>query len=119
MSRFRVHNLPKLGEPINYDDVSPYLWNLHARLHNAIHAETRVYTCRSWRLAEQVTASYELHWNDLVVPGETLLGSFGWAVSSDLIARIEAEFAKGEAVRLFVFNSDADLCFEEVLEPID
>jgi hypothetical protein len=47
-----------------------------------------------------------------------MLGSFGWSVGDELVKRIEAEFAKGDSVRLFIFNSDADLCFEEVLVPL-
>jgi hypothetical protein len=83
-----------------------------------MHAQTRVYTCRSGRATAGATAPYELHWNDKDVPGERLLGSFGWVVEKELVERIEAEFARGEAVRLFIFNSDADLCFEEVLVPL-
>lgn len=121
MVRFLVHDLWKKGNCANCDQIdnlSDYLWRLHARLHNAVHAETRIYTCRSWRMSGGVTAPHELHWNDEIVPGETFLGSFGWTVGSELVERIEAEFAQGESVRLFIFNSDADLCFEEVLEPV-
>ena len=116
---FRVHDLRNEGNSANYDNVNRYLWSLHDRLHNAVHAETRVYTCRSWRESGSGTAPYELHWNDEIVPCEMLLGSFGWSVGHELVERIEVEFAQGESVRLFIFNSDADLCFEEVLEPVD
>ena len=125
MVRFRVHDLrQKVCQKGNctdrnhVDDVNSYLMALHARLHNAVHAETRIYTCRSWHILGGTTAPYELHWNDEVVPDETFLGSFGWSVGYELVEKIEAEFAKGEPVRLFIFNSDADLCFEEVLEPV-
>lgn len=118
MARFRVHNLRQVGNPTDLDDLERYLWTLHDRFRNAIHAETRVYTCRSWRSTGGGTTRYELHWNDEVVPGETFLGSFGWGIGRQLVEQIEAEFARGESVRLFIFNSDADLCFEEVLEPV-
>jgi hypothetical protein len=118
MVRFRVHNLRHKGNPVDRDNLNNYLWRLHDRLHNAIHAETRVYTCRSWRATGGATEPYELHWNDETVPGEICLGSFGLAVGGKLVEQMEAEFANKEAVRLFIFNSDADLCFEEVLEPL-
>ena len=114
---FRVHDLRKKEKYAEFEDLSRYLWMLHNRFHNAMHAQTRVYTCRSWRTSAGATASYELHWNADDVPGEELLGSFGWSVGRELVDRIELEFARGESVRLFIFNSDADLCFEEVLEP--
>jgi hypothetical protein len=81
-----------------------------------MNAEARAYTCRSWRAGAAVP--YELHWNAGNVPGETFLGEWGWSIERDLITRVEREFDRGEAVRLFIFNSDADLCFEEVLEPV-
>lgn len=52
------------------------------------------------------------------MPGETLLGSFGWTFEKELVEQIEAEFANGDSVRLFIFNSDADLCFDGVLVPL-
>jgi hypothetical protein len=120
MGRFRVHDLRKPGNCYaDFDNIERYLQMLHARFHNAVHAQTRAYTCRSWRAASNATLPYELHWNDEDVPGETFLGSFGWSVGRNLVEQIETEFSKGEAVRLFIFNSDADLCFEEVLEPAD
>lgn len=115
---FRVYDLRKATYGADRNNLSAYLWQLHHRFHNGIHAETRVYTCRSWRDSAGSTRPYELHWNDQIVPGEVFLGSFGWAVGQELIGQIEAEFARGEAVRLFIFNSDADLCFEEILAPI-
>ena len=114
---FRVHDLRKEGQYAEYDELNRYLRMLHLRFHNAMFAETRVYTCRSWRMPGGVTAPYELHWNADAVPGEVLLGKFGWSVGRELVDRIEGEFAKGESVRLFIFNSDADLQCEEVLEP--
>lgn len=118
MSRFWVYDLRKPENCTDSDSVSSYLSRLHDRFHNAIHAETRVYTCRAWRASGGATTPHDLHWNDQGVPGETLLGSSGWMVGQDLVEQIEREFAQGEAVRLFVFNSDADLCFEEVLKPV-
>jgi len=114
--RFRVHDLRRPGDPAERDDVGLYLFRALDRIHNAMHAETRVYTCRSWHAG--VTARYALHWNAEGVPGETFLASAGWSVGRDLVTRVEHEFERGEAVRLFIFNSDSDLCFEEVLEPV-
>ncbi|HEY9879781.1 MAG TPA: hypothetical protein V6D29_15085 [Leptolyngbyaceae cyanobacterium] len=118
MSHFWVHDLRKKGNRKDCNSVNDYLSRLHDRFNNAIHAETRVYTCHSWRSSGGKTAPHPLHWNDEEVPGETFLGSFGWVVGRELTEQIETEFAQGESVRLFIFNSDADLCFEEVLEPI-
>jgi len=115
-SRFRVHDLRRPDDPIERDDLGLYLFRAIDRVHNPRHAETRVYTCRSWRAG--MTAPYALHWNAESVPGETFLGSCGASADRDLVRRVEHEFARGEAVRLFIFNSDADLCFEEVLEPV-
>ena len=115
---FLVHDLRRGESDSERDNANAYLRGLLARLHNAQHAQTRVFTCRSWRTTGGATVSYELYWNDESVPGEMLLGSCGWSVGTDLVERIEAEFAKGDAVRLFTFNSDADLIIEEVLEPL-
>jgi hypothetical protein len=93
------------------DDVASYLRSVHLRFANSIHAQTRVYTARA------VAKAYELHWNSYEVPGETLLGTFGWSVPPELISSVESLLAKGETVRLFIFNSDADLCFQEGLQP--
>lgn len=119
--RFFVHNLRDHTRGSDRDDLSDYLSMVIARLHRADHAEVRVYTCRSWRASGGATAPQELHWNHVgagVVPGETRLGSYGCTGWKDLVEPIEAEFAKGDSVRLFIFNSDADLCFEEVLVPL-
>lgn len=116
--RFRVHDLRSRESGAAVDDVLGYLRTVYRSLHSFEHAETRVYTCRSWRATAGATAPYELQWNDKAVPGETFLGSFGWVPGKDLAQRIEAELAQGESVRLFVFNSDADLAFEEVLVPL-
>ena len=116
--RFLVHDLRRGESDANRDDVDQYLGGLHGRLHNRQHAETRVFTCRSWRSSSGATAPYELSWGDKSVPGEILLGSFSWGRGRELIERIEAEFSQGESVRLFTFNSDADLIIEEVLVPL-
>jgi hypothetical protein len=116
---FRVYDIKARQFGAERDDVEAYLRTVHSRFRNSEHAQTRVYSCRSWRATGGRTAPFELHWNGHDVPGETLLGSVGWTLESGLVQRIEAELAGGEAVRLFVFNSDADLCFEEVLVPID
>jgi len=116
--RFVMHDLRRGESDTDRDDVRIYFSELLLRLHNTQHAETRVYTCGSWRSTSGATASYELHWNEESVPGETLLGSCGWSVGRELVERIEAESSKGESVRLFTFNSDADLIIEEVLVPL-
>ena len=91
------------------EDVASYLRSVNLRFRNAIHAQTRVFTARTG------TQLHELHWNDEGVPGEALLGSFGWSVAPELIATVEECLGRGESVRLFIFNSDADLCFQELL----
>jgi hypothetical protein len=116
--RFVVHDLRRGFSDADRDDVRLYFSEVFLRLHNTQHAQTRVYTCRSWRSAGGATASYELHWNDESVPGETLLGSCASSPGRQLAERIEAEFSEGESVRLFTFNSDADLIIEEVLTPL-
>ena len=116
---FRVHDLRRGSVGAQLADAGSYLRSLHRRVHNVMHAETRVYTCRSWREIAGATVPCELQWNDEDLPGETFLGSCSLVTAgADLVERIEAEFAKGDAVRLFIFNSDADLCFEEVLAPV-
>lgn len=96
---------------VQADDLAGYLRSVHLRFANAIHAETRIYTCRAWRTGG--AAPFELHWNDDEVPGEQLLGSYGYGPAP--ITAVEAELRAGGAVRLFIYNSDADLCFQEVL----
>jgi hypothetical protein len=93
------------------EDVGAYLQSVHRRFANAEHAQTRVFTARTG------VAPFELAWNAENVPGETLLGEFGWSVPPELIRVVSAALARGEPVRLFIFNSDADLCFQEVLFP--
>lgn len=117
--RFCVHNLRSHASIATFDSVSRYLQKLHRRFRHAIHAETRVYTCRTGRVNDGMIAAYGLHWNQEELPGEELLGSFDWFVDEELVRRIEAEFASGKSVRLFVFDSDSDLSYEEVLEPVD
>ena len=107
-----VHDIVGGGPGTLVDDLAGYLRSVHLRLHNTTHAETRVYTCRSW--ANRTTAPYELHWNDHDVPGETLLGTIGY-VAPSMFQAVSAELLRGGAVRLFIFNSDADLCFQEVV----
>lgn len=116
--RFLVHDLRRGESDADRDDVLDYLRGVVWRLHNAEHATTRVFTCRSWRSTGGATAPYEHYWNEESVPGEMLLGSCGMSVGRELVERIEAEFSKGESVRLFTFNSDADLIIEEVLVPL-
>ena len=106
----RVHDLIDGGVKLA-DDLAGYLRSVHLRLSNSVHAETRVYTCRAWRT--RTAAPFELHWNDDEVPGEQLLGSYGFGPAP--LAEVIAELGRGGAVRLFIFNSDADLCFQEVL----
>lgn len=117
--RFIVHDLRRHVGDTTHDNLQLYLFHVHDRLHNSIHAETRVYTCRSWRATSGATQPFALHWNGDIVPDEIMLGTCGWnPEEKDLVEVIEAEFARGDAVRLFIFNSDADLCFEEVLVPV-
>lgn len=116
MGRVQVFDLHAMA-PRPVDEVAFYLQTVLHRFSNGIHAEARVYTCRSWR-APAATKPYELHWNDDEVPGESFLGSFGSAPSRDLLAKVRAELDRGEAIWLFLFNSDADLCFQEVLAPV-
>ena len=115
---FVVHDLRRGRSDADRDDLNSYFSEVLLRLHNTRHAETRVYTCHSWRSTGGATAPYELQWNENSVPGEMLLGSCGWSAGRELVERIEAEFSKGESVRLFTFNSDADLIIEEVLVPL-
>ena len=116
---FRAFDLRRKGDMAIFDSVSGYLCHLHSRIHNPIHAETRVYTCRQFKHTSiDKIIPYELHWNDDDVLGERFLGNFGWSVGNELVDKIEAEFAKGEALRLFIFNSDSDLWGEKILVPI-
>jgi hypothetical protein len=114
---FQVHVLGEATAGPPRSDLDRYLASLHQRFANSMHASTRVYTCRSWRRDRRAPAPYELHWNADDVPGEELLGEIGWTVPGPLVERIEIELASGEAVRLFLFNSDSDLCFQEMLLP--
>jgi hypothetical protein len=114
---FRVHTLGEATAGPARSGLAPYLESLRQRFSNPMHASTRVYTCRSWRQDRRAPAPYELQWNAEVVPGEELLGEIGWTVPRGLVDRIALELANGEAVRLFLFNSDADLCFQELLVP--
>lgn len=116
---FRVYDLRRLGGSVVRSDLSRYLSELHDRLRNAIHAETRAYTCHAWQTTGGVVPPHDLHWNDEGVAGETELGRFGWSVGSDLVLRIASELDRGIAVRVFTFDSDADLRFEEILVPGD
>ena len=109
MSSFRIHSLSDGTISAPREDLASYLRSTHLRFRNSIHAQTRVFTARTG------SQPYELHWNDAGVPGETLLGSIGWSVPPELIVAVEAHLARGEDVRLFIFNSDADLCFQELL----
>ena len=105
--RVTIRDITGRSAPLTAD-LAGYLRSTHLRLHNSMHAETRVYTCRG------VAEPFELHWNDHVVPGERLLATIGYT-SREALAAVEAELAAGHAVRLFIFNSDADLCFQEQL----
>ena len=107
--RVRIRDIVRGDEP-KTEELARYLQGVHLRFRNGIHAQTRVYTCR-------VPAEpFELHWNDHEVPGERHLASFGFATET-AVAAAEAELRAGRAVRLFIFNSDADLCFQEQLSP--
>lgn len=97
--------------------LASYLASLHLRFRNGVHATTRVYTCRAWRGAHGALSPLGMEWNEPDVPGETHLGDVGWAADAALVARIDDELARGGAVRLFLFNGDSDLCFEELLVP--
>jgi hypothetical protein len=115
---FCVHDLVKKTTGPVQNDLDTYLSGVTmSRFRNFESAETRVYTCRSWRTTAGKTTPYELHWNAEEVPGELNLGTIGWSADRALIARVKKELTGGEAVRLFLFNSDSDLCFQEVLAP--
>jgi hypothetical protein len=116
-ARFLVHDLLTGVSGYVRDGVALYLGTLHWRLYKRP-AETRIYTCHSWRTSAGATRPRELRWNDEDVEGETQLGSFSWIVEKDLVAQVEAELARGEAVRIFTFDADSDLCIEEVLVPL-
>jgi len=98
--------LTRTTSAVERDDVGLYLSRVDSRLHNARHAQVRVYTCRAWRANSRRTTAYELHWNSEDVAGETFLGDVDWSDEGRLARRVEAELAAGEAVRVFVFNSD-------------
>lgn len=98
------------------DDLERYLQTMHLRFAHGVHAETRVYTCRAC-LAGDLPPPYELHWNAEAVPGEELIDEFGTGPHRGALDRVARALASGVPVRLFIFNSDADLCFQEVLEP--
>ena len=92
-------------------ELAQYLGQVQLRFSNPIHAATRAYTCRN------APEPFELHWNRDDVPGETLLGQFSGPPGAELMEKIVKALEEEGAVRLFIFNSDADLCFEEFLEP--
>src|SRR5437867_10839795 len=102
----RIRDIVRGGEPRIEHDLAGYLRSVHLRFRNSIHAQTRVYTCRG------AAQPCELHWNDHDVPGERQLASIGYA-SDEALAAVTAELSAGRAVRLFIFNSDADRCFQE------
>ena len=108
--RVSIRDIVRGGEP-KAAQLASYLPSVHLRFRNSIHAETRVYTCHG------AAEPFELHWNDHDVPGERLLGRIGHAADGTLAAA-EAELRAGRSVRLFIFNSDADLCFQELLSPV-
>lgn len=114
---FRIHKLSDAPAEPARRDLDGYLASLHMRFRNGVHATTRVYTCRAWRTVLGAPSPLGMSWNDSHVPGETHLGDVGWVADQALVARIGEELTQGRAVRLFIFNSDSDLCFEEVLLP--
>ena len=105
----RVTSIDRGGEP-KVVELERYLGSTSFRPSNTMHAETRVFTCRGSR------KEHELHWNDAGVPGEVLLGRYGLSVERAIIDRVIAELVKGHAVRLFVFNSDGDVCWQDLIE---
>ncbi|MDJ0705382.1 MAG: hypothetical protein QNJ46_19030 [Leptolyngbyaceae cyanobacterium MO_188.B28] len=118
---FRVFHLRLKREIAIFESVRRYLHQLYSHMYNPIHAEARVYTCHELKNTTiDKIVPYELHWNDDDLLGEQFLGDFGsWFVNNEIVDRIEAEFSKGEAVRLFIFDSDSDLRREEILIPIN
>ena len=116
MALFRVFDARRRAwKPGLPASVAGYLGSLHGRFANGVHACTRVYECPEWRTDGERTAALELHWND--EPGVRKLGEFGWGVGDRLVAAVEAALWRGDAVRLVVFNSDSEVCFEELLAP--
>ena len=112
---FRVFDLRDRVWAREGDDVAAYVRGLHGRFANAIHACTRVYACPEWRRRGERTPALGLHWND--ERPALLLGSIGWVAAPALLEAVEAALRHGEAIRVLVFNSDSDLCFEELLAP--
>ena len=114
---FLAHAVRYSGPDSSHGNPREYLMGRHLRTHSAEHAATRIFTCHSWRASGDFPSHCEIPWQGDAVPGETELGSFGWLVEETLIGRIEAEFAKGEAVRVFTYDSEMELWSEDVLYP--
>lgn len=108
----RVTSIDRGGPP-RVVELDRLLAGSTLRASNWIHAETRVYTCHGSR------EPYELHWNDTQIPGEQPLGDYGASCPPGVVERAAAELQAGRAVRLYVFNSDADLCWQDLVEPAD
>jgi hypothetical protein len=106
----RVTSIDRGGDP-GVVDLERWLAGSTLRVSNWIHAETRVFTCRGSR------EPYELDWSARQIPGEELLGGYGPVCPAAVVERVTAELMTGRAVRLYVFNSDADLCWQDLLEP--
>jgi len=115
--KIRIRDITQRGPDRIEHDLERYLQTIHLRFRNGMHVQTRIYTCHACSDG-LLPPPYELHWNAEDVPGETLIDEFGTGAPLVVLARVSGELASGRAVRLFIFNSDADLCFQEVLESV-
>src|SRR5579872_7384508 len=93
--RFRVEDIHAGGYSAERESVSLYLQGLHGRLHNAIHAETRVYTCRSWCKTGVVPAPYLLHWNAEELDIRKLIGQLLDLPALEVKDAVDAEVEVG------------------------
>ena len=101
-----------LGPPRT--ELHEVLYGRLERFHNSIHAQAWVMRCPEWRLLGVHTPALDFHWND----SPELLGEYGIWPSKELLDAIAEELRAGRALRVLSFNSDSDLCFEELLVPV-
>jgi hypothetical protein len=110
---FRTLDLKTMETSERRSDLAHFLQGQNARFRNGIHACVRLYTCRA---SLETPCFVDLHWNG-TIEDERQIGSIGWVADRSTIRAVENELRAGRAVRLFGFNSDADLIFEEQLVP--
>lgn len=95
-------------------DLEGVLGSRLERFANGIHAQAWVLRCPEWRLLGVHTPALDFHWNDT----PELLGDYGIWLGKELLDAARAELRGGQALRVLSFNSDSDLCFEELLVPV-